>query len=153
MSLAQKVRDVTDVVGSLSDVAGPSAWAKKIKIDSSSPKVTKERAIFLCHHEYASSLSCYPIFIQQKIATESCERSCTETMSDAAKEIIELKGTDADEIVDCGVFCDGTWQRRGYQSLNRSVTAISMDTGKVVDVEPLSSAEVLRIPLNSFSFP
>lgn len=35
--------DVTDVVDSLSDVAGPSASAKKIKIDSSSPKATKER--------------------------------------------------------------------------------------------------------------
>ena len=66
MSLAQKVRDVTDVVGSLSDVAGPSAWAKKIKIDSSCPKVTKERAIFLCHHEYASSLSCYPYSSNKK---------------------------------------------------------------------------------------
>ena len=59
-------------------------------------------------------------------------------MSDAAKEIIKLKGTDGDGIADCGVSCDGTWQCRGYQSLNGSVTAISMDTGKVVNVEPLS---------------
>ena len=34
--------DVTDVVDSLSDVVGPSASAKKIKIDSSNPKATKK---------------------------------------------------------------------------------------------------------------
>ena len=44
-----------------------------------------------------------------------------ETMSDSAKEITELKGSVADEIVDCG---HGTWQRRGYQSRNVCVTAI-----------------------------
>ena len=61
-----------------------------------------------------------------------------ETMSVAAKEITNLKGTDADGTADCGVSCDGTWQQRGFQSLNGCVTAISMDTGKVLDVEPLS---------------
>lgn len=35
--------DVTDVVDSLSDVAGLSSLAKKIKIDSNSLKVTKDR--------------------------------------------------------------------------------------------------------------
>ena len=34
--------DVTNVVDSLSDVVGPSASAKKIKIDSSNPKATKK---------------------------------------------------------------------------------------------------------------
>lgn len=32
----------------------------------------------------------------------------------------------------------GTWQRRGYSSLNGVVTATSFDTGKVLDVECLS---------------
>ena len=67
----------------------------------------------------------------QQILTESCERSC-------AKEITKLKGTDSDEIAHCGVSYDGTWQRRGYQSVNGCITTISMDTGKVVDVVPLS---------------
>ena len=79
-----------------------------------------------------------PYSSNKKSLLKAANKVAPETMSDAAKEIIQLKGTDADEIADCGVFCDGTWQRRGYQSLNRSATAISMDTGKVVDVEPLS---------------
>jgi len=39
----------------------------------------------------------------------------------------------------CGVSVDGTWQRRGYTSLHGCVAAISVDTGKVVDIEVMSS--------------
>ena len=63
---------------------------------------------------------------------------CYETMNDAAKEIHVLQNKQDDEVADCGISCDGTWQRRGFSSLNGCVTAISMDTGKVVDVEVLS---------------
>ena len=38
-----------------------------------------------------------------------------ETMVDAAAE---LRGNVTDDIVDVSVSCDGTWQRRGYSSLN-----------------------------------
>ena len=79
-----------------------------------------------------------PYSSHNKSLVKAVKEVSYETMSDAAKEITELKSTDADEIVDCGVSCDGTWQRRGYHSLNGCATAISMDTGKVVDVEPLS---------------
>ena len=61
-----------------------------------------------------------------------------ETMNDAAKEIHVLQNKQDDEVADCGISCDDTWQRRGFSSLNGCVTAISMDTGKVVDVEVLS---------------
>jgi hypothetical protein len=37
-----------------------------------------------------------------------------------------------------GVSSDGTWQRRGYSSMNGCVTTISMDTGRCIDVEVLS---------------
>ena len=40
--------------------------------------------------------------------------------------------------VGCGVSCDGTWQKRGFSSLNGCVTAISMEIGKGLDVEVLS---------------
>lgn len=30
---------------------------------------------------------------------------------------------------------DGTWQRRGFKSLNGVVTCTSIDSGKIVDVE------------------
>ncbi|GFX64249.1 uncharacterized protein TNCV_1499731 [Trichonephila clavipes] len=36
------------------------------------------------------------------------------------------------------VAIDGTWQKRGHISLNGVVTAVSVDTGKVVDAEILS---------------
>ena len=42
------------------------------------------------------------------------------------------------EPTDIGVTMDGTWQRRGYSSINRVVVAMSVVSGKVVDNEPLS---------------
>ena len=36
------------------------------------------------------------------------------------------------------VSLDGSWQKRGHKSLNGVVTAISMDTGKVIDVHCMS---------------
>ena len=41
-------------------------------------------------------------------------------------------------IVDIGVTADGTWQRRGYTSMNGVVVAMSIDCGKILDIEPLS---------------
>ena len=58
------------------------------------------------------------------------------TMSDACEE---LRG-DSTGIVDAAVSCDGSWQRRGYSSLNGVVTTISMTNGKVLDIEPMSRA-------------
>ena len=39
---------------------------------------------------------------------------------------------------DIGVSVDGTWQKRGYVSLNCVVAVISMDSGKVIDIEVMS---------------
>ena len=39
---------------------------------------------------------------------------------------------------DCGVSVDGSWQKRGYVSMNGCVTTISIDTGRVLDVEAMS---------------
>ena len=61
-----------------------------------------------------------------------------ETMLEAGTEIHEHKGNlNADGISQCGVSCDGTWQKRGHSSINGCVTALSMDTGKCLDVEVL----------------
>ena len=51
---------------------------------------------------------------------------------------MELHKDSNDEVVPCRVSCDGTWQRRGYSSLNGCVTTISVDTRKCIDVEVLS---------------
>lgn len=60
----------------------------------------------------------------------------TKTMKDAATELHE--GDDSNQIVKCGVSCDGTWQRRGHSSLNGCVTTLSIKTGKFLDVEVLT---------------
>ena len=48
--------------------------------------------------------------------------------------------TNETEMVDGGVSCDGTWQKQGFSSRNGCITAVSTDTGKVLDVEALSWA-------------
>ena len=55
-----------------------------------------------------------------------------ECMNSAAEEVKSKKGNE------CGVSVDGTWQRRGFSSLSGVVAAVSVDTGKVLDVEILS---------------
>ena len=61
-------------------------------------------------------------------------------MTFAASEI-KAASHDANEsnITDTAVSSDGTWQRRGYSSLNGAVVAISMETGRVLDVENYES--------------
>lgn len=65
-----------------------------------------------------------------KVVSEVAE----ESMKNAAAEVITKTNSN-----ECGVSVDGTWQRRGFTSLNGCVAAISVDTGKVVDVEVMSS--------------
>ncbi|GFX59088.1 transposable element Tcb2 transposase [Trichonephila clavipes] len=60
-------------------------------------------------------------------------------MIKAATEIVEKKQNLSSDIVKCGIWVDGTWQRRGYTSMNGCVAAISVDTGKVLDIEVMSS--------------
>lgn len=58
------------------------------------------------------------------------DRSMREAAAEAVKE--------NDGATDIANAFDGTWQRRGYSSLNGVVTATSFGTGKVLDVECLS---------------
>ena len=61
-------------------------------------------------------------------------------IKDAVEQLHNLKHDEVDEngVLKTAISCDGSWQRRGFSSLNGCVTAISMETGKVLDVEPLS---------------
>ena len=43
-----------------------------------------------------------------------------------------------DNIVDTGISVDGNRQKRGFTSLNGVVTAISMETGCILDVEVMT---------------
>lgn len=73
-----------------------------------------------------------------KVVKDVAEKS----MKKAANDVIEKKNNvlnQPDEVIKCGVSVDGTWQRRGYTSMNGCVAAISVDTGKVLDLEVMSS--------------
>lgn len=57
----------------------------------------------------------------------------------------ELRQVDRDDVAlnengvaDISVSCDGTWQKRGYSSLNGVVTVISADTCKCLDARVMS---------------
>ena len=67
------------------------------------------------------------------------ETVAEQTMTDAAQEIRSVVNdvTD-DQVIDTSISHDGTWQRRGHSSLSGCTTAISMESGKILDVEPMS---------------
>lgn len=65
-----------------------------------------------------------------------CQRERECSFAAAAAEL--RKDAAEDEVVDIQVTCDGTWARRGFQSLYGVVVVASWTTGKVLDVEVLS---------------
>ena len=49
-----------------------------------------------------------------------------ETMRDASEDLLsKCKDPNDDTVGDTAVYCDGSWQKRGYSSLNGVVTVIS----------------------------
>ncbi|GFV17324.1 uncharacterized protein TNCV_148001 [Trichonephila clavipes] len=74
-------------------------------------------------------------FLEKKLEFAASNVACN-TMKEAALEIRSNK-TDT-EISQCGMSVDGTWQRRGYSSMNGCVSVISIDSGKMLDVEFMS---------------
>ncbi|GFX98535.1 uncharacterized protein TNCV_1501131 [Trichonephila clavipes] len=60
------------------------------------------------------------------------------SLQKAASELLVLHPT-KNKIVECGISVDGTWQRRGYSSMNECLASLSDDTGKVVDIEIMSA--------------
>ncbi|GFY03692.1 uncharacterized protein TNCV_3666031 [Trichonephila clavipes] len=76
-----------------------------------------------------------------KLAFRNQERKLLKTTERVAQENInaalsEIKGSNS--FTKCGISIDGTWQRRGYSSLNGCVSAISVDTGKILDIEVMT---------------
>ncbi|GFT23509.1 CCHC-type domain-containing protein [Trichonephila clavipes] len=66
-----------------------------------------------------------------KLAFRNQERKLLKATERVAQENInaalsEIKGSNS--FTKCGISIDGTWQRRGYSSLNGCVSAISVDT-------------------------
>ena len=50
----------------------------------------------------------------------------------------DLNNSNDGDILDLGVSVDGSRQRRGFTSRNGVMTALSINNGKVVDVEPMT---------------
>ncbi|GFT29015.1 uncharacterized protein TNCV_3586661 [Trichonephila clavipes] len=76
------------------------------------------------------------VYVMRSIGkgAEAGRMFCGDSIQNAAKEAIcENEGNK-----NIAVAVDGTWQKRGYISLNGVVTVTSIDTGKVIDVDILS---------------
>ena len=70
-----------------------------------------------------------------KFITKKVEDVAESSMNKASTE---LNLSSPEKVVDTSVSCDGTWQRRGFSSLNGCYTAMSLDSGKVIDTEVMS---------------
>jgi hypothetical protein len=70
--------------------------------------------------------------VYKEISSQSMKAAVSEL-----REMLNANGSD-DEVIDCGISIDGTWQRRGYSSLNGVVAGLSHENKKVIDVFTLS---------------
>lgn len=68
-----------------------------------------------------------------EVAQASQKKAALETRKSIAAGELE-------QTVDCNVSVDGSWQRRGYASMNGVVTLMSNDNGKCIDTCVLSKA-------------
>lgn len=68
-----------------------------------------------------------------KALASATKQICIESMREAAEETISIC-----ENRDITAIFDGSWQKRGHSSLNGIVSAISGETGKVIDVRVLT---------------
>ena len=77
-----------------------------------------------------------------KKAYSSSANEILEAYEDVARQSMgraatEIKQDEAAVITDCSVTIDGTWQKRGFASLNGAVVAVSSE-GKVIDFHVMS---------------
>ena len=73
--------------------------------------------------------------MQQNIASVYQDSGNNDSMQSASDELHNManeKFGQKNEVADILVFCNGTWQRWGFSSLNGVVTVIASDTGKCV---------------------
>ena len=62
-----------------------------------------------------------------------------ETMRDALVDVLsKSKDPNDDTVIDTAVSCDGSRQKKGYSSLNGVILVMSMDNGKILEIEPMN---------------
>ena len=69
---------------------------------------------------------------------DSVQIIADKSMVAAAKEVSGIEGSANDGYCRTAISVDGTWQRRGFSSLNGAVAGISLVNGKVLDVAIMS---------------
>ena len=55
-----------------------------------------------------------------------------------SEAVDEVRTNSQDQVSNVGISVDGTWQKRGFTSINGTVIAISLDSGKVVDADVMA---------------
>ena len=76
-----------------------------------------------------------------KAANDECEKSMTTAINQEIAANCDLESTEDEnsDIKELQVRGDGTWQKRGFKSLNGAVSIIGTESEKVLDHEVLSS--------------
>ena len=72
---------------------------------------------------------------------EKYKKAAQGNMKEATRDVRKNKlkeNFSEDQVVDIDASFDGTWQKRGYLSLNGVVTVISKDSGKCIDCRIMS---------------
>ncbi|MBP1527417.1 MAG: hypothetical protein H9Q66_05815, partial [Spiroplasma ixodetis] len=69
-----------------------------------------------------------------KLLASAAEQVCSESMREAVEEAVSLN----DDNRDIDAAFDGSWQKRGHNSMNGVITSTSVHTGRVIDCEILS---------------
>ena len=72
---------------------------------------------------------------------ENYKKAAQGNMKEATRDVRKNKlkeNFSEDQVVDIDASFDGTWQKRGYSSLNGVVTVISQDSGKCIDYRIMS---------------
>lgn len=86
-----------------------------------------------------------------KVLEKAADELLDQEPSDAAKEVRQFKFDNGlislgdterldDKIINVGVSIDGSWSSRGWSARDGVVAAISIDTGKMLDVVYLSNS-------------
>lgn len=73
-----------------------------------------------------------------KVIRDVVKQVAIDIMKDSVNDLRVKHSIPEGGNLDTAISCDGSWQRRGYSSLNGFVSVISMESGKVLDIEPMS---------------
>ena len=97
-----------------------------------------KRFLFLMNHPSPMTEKYYRKL--SSVYRNSVKEVAETVMQEAALEIYNKKhDADCDDnIVDTGISVDGTWHKLGFTSLNGAVAAISIETGRILDVEAMA---------------